>query len=126
MLFRYKVETCAYESLDCAFHGPGVGYKVTIQYHKPDAKLLKWRHFKVTKMNCVLNRLGHSDDDMINNIYLAKVLHEYSGIGEIMLKYIKKIMEDKNHEKLQKILENHTDNFLLTTGWNTIEFKENE
>ena len=126
MLFRYKIETCAYETLDCVFHGPGVGYRVTIQYYKPDAKLFKWRHFKSTKLNCVLNRLGHDDDSMINYIGLSDVLHTYNNIGEIMLKYIKKIMEDNNHEKMHKMIENQTDNLVLTTGWNTIEIKENE
>lgn len=126
MLFRYKIETCAYETLDHAFHGPGVGYRVTIQHYKSDAKLFKWRHFKSSSLNCVLNRLGHDDDSMINSIGLANTLHNYNNIGEIMFKYIKKIIAENDAKKLQKMTDDQIDNFVLTAGWNTIEVKENE
>jgi hypothetical protein len=126
MLFRYKIVTCTYEALDRAFHGPGVGYRVTIQYYKPDAKLFNWRHFKSTRLDCVLNRLGHDDDAMNDSIGFANALHTYNDIGEIMLKYIKQIMADINNQKLKDMTDNQNDQFVLTTGWNNIEIKENE
>ena len=126
MLFRYKIETCAYDTLDCVFHGPGVGYRVVVQYYKPDAKLFKWKHFKSTKLNFVLNRLGHDDDSIINSIGLSNVLHEYNNTGEIMFKYIKQIIADNDAKKLQEMIDDQIDNLVLTTGWNTIEIKENE
>lgn len=125
MLFRYKIKECCYESLEHVLHGPGIGYLVKIQYYKPNAKLFKWKYFKTSKLCYVLNQLGHQSDYIGTNDGLFDVLQQYNGIGEIMIKYIKKIMEDNNYKQYQKDVGNKIDDFVLTKGWNTIEVKEN-
>lgn len=126
MLFRYKIEKCVYESLDHALCGPGVGYRVTIQYYKPDARLFKWRHFDSHKLFYVLNKIKHAQCDIDTNDGLFNVLQQYNDTGEIMLKYIKKLMEDDKYKRYQKDVGNKIGNLVLTNGWNTIEIKENK
>ena len=126
MLFRYKIEECGYESLDHSFHGPGVGYRVTIQYYKQSARLFKWRHFDSHKLFYVLNQLRHAECDIDTNDGLFNVLQQYNGVGEIMLKYIKKLMEDIDYQKYQQDVEDKISNLVVTNGWNTIEIKENK
>ena len=126
MLFRYKIEECVAESIDRGFHGPAVGYRVTIQYYNPSAKLFKWRYFKTTKLYNVLTKLKHPTYKIETIDGLFDTLQQYNNIGEIMFKYIKKIMEDNDYKQYQKDVEDKVGNLVITNGWNTIEIKENE
>lgn len=126
MLFRYKVEKCVGEHMDFVFNGPGVGYRAVIQYYKPNAKLFKWRNFSTNNIYNVLHKLGHITDDIDTNNGLLNALQQYENIEEIMLKYIKKILEDKKYEKRLNNMLNDIDNIVLTKDWNTIEIKEND
>lgn len=126
MLFRYKVTKCGYDGIDYAFHGPGICYRVEIQYYKPNSKWFKWRYFKTAQLCYVMNKLGHCTDDIDTNIGLFNEMQKYDNIGDIVFKYIKKIMEDKNCEKFKNDIRSQIDEFVVTNDWNTIEIKENE
>lgn len=126
MLFRYKVEKCGYDNIDYIFHGPGIEYRVAIQYYKPNAKWFKWRYFDTNKLCYVMNKLGHCTDDIDDNNGLFSVMQKYDNVGDIMLKYIKKIMEDNDYKKHQNDISSKIDDFVVTNDWNTIEIKENE
>lgn len=126
MLFRYKITERAYENLEQAFYGPGVCYRVTIQYYKPNAKLFQWRYFNTNTLCGVLNKIGHVIDNIETNDGLLNALQEYNNIGEIMFKYIKALMADNDYKQHQKDLEDKIDSFVLTNDWHTIEIKENE
>lgn len=112
--------------MDFVFNGPGVGYKAVIQYYKPNAKLFKWRKFSTNNIYNVLNKLGHITDDIDTNNGLLNALQQYENIEEIMLKYIKKILEDEKYDKRLKNMLNDIDNIVLKKDWNTIEIKEND
>ena len=124
MVFRYKITRCVYERLDHILHGPGVGYRVVIQYYKPNANIFKWRHFKSNRLCYVMNKIGQYTID--NSEDLFRSLNKYESIGEIMSKYIKKILEDKDYAELVNQIEDNIDKFVLSKNWNTIEIKENE
>lgn len=126
MLFRYRVTRCGYDNIDYMFHGPGICYRVEIQHHKTNARWLKWRCFKTTQLCYVMNKLGHCTDDIDTNIGLFNAMQKYDNIGDIVLKYIKKIMEDKNYEKLKNDIGSKIDEFVVTNDWNTIEIEVNE
>lgn len=126
MLFRYKIRTCVYDSIDRTLHGVGVGYIVTIQYYKPNAKLFKWRHFNTRKLCCILNDIGHAEIHTATYSGLFNILKKYNDIGEIMFEYIKSILAQHKYEQYQNDLSGEIDNLVLTDGWKTIEIKENE
>ena len=126
MLFRYKIGKCDYCNIDYIFYGPGIGYRVTIQYYKPNAKWFKWRHFDTNKLCYVMNKLGHCTDDIDTNIGLFNEMQKYDNIGDIVFKYIKKIMEDKNCEKFKNDIGIQIDEFVVTNDWNTIEIEVDE
>ena len=126
MLFRYKVVKCCYDSIDYTCYGPGVGYKVIVHYYKPNAKIFQWRCFATHNLSYIMNYLGHSIDDIDTNVGLFKTLNKYENIGEIMLKYIAKTIEENNYAKLVDRIGDDIDKFVVKQDWNIIEIKENE
>ena len=126
MLFRYKITECVYDSFDRLHHGYAVRYGVKIQYLKPNAKIFKWRTFKDERLCCILDSLGHAEKGMYFLENFKQVLKQHKDMNEIMFKYIKQEMQNRNITDEKIKLENEMDNLILTNGWNTIEIKENE
>ena len=126
MVFRYKITKCGYDSFDRFDHGYAIRYYVEIQYLKPNAKIFKWQKFEDTKLCCILDQLGFEEDEMYTLEAFKRAIEQHKDVDEIMFKYIKQEVKKRNANKEKNKLENEMDNVILTSGWNTIEIKENE
>lgn len=126
MLFRYKITSRCYDSLDRFNHGYAVRYSVEIQYLKPNVKMFKWRKFEDTKLCCILNRLGFEEDDMYTFEAFKRAIEQHKDVDEIMFKYIKQEVQKRNFKNENNKLEKEMDKLILTSGWNAIEIEENE
>lgn len=126
MLFRYKITMCGYDAFAKVYHGYAIRYYVEIQYFNQDAKIFKWKKFADQRLCCILDALGHDEEEMYLMQDFEDVLKQYKDIDEIMSKYIQKEIKDRDMESKHNQHEDEIDNFVVTNGWNTIEIKENE
>ena len=126
MLFRYKI-TKWYDRIGGMYF---IHYNTKIQKYNPNNSIFKWETCKDTTLKSIVELLSNEYvlSDFENGLQeIADTISKYGSVDKVISEYIWKIIiKDMQLEEHMDNVENSLDDLVLTNGWKTIEFKENE
>lgn len=127
MLFRYKIEKSSEYICDGLIL---IHYDTKIQRYYANNMLFKWVTCEDTTLKSIVKLLGKNYcfsnwDNALQEI--AQTINQYGSVDQMIAEYIHKFtMKDIERTNMMNDIEKSIDELVLTNGWKTIEFKENE